>query len=291
MKRLPLAFVAVVLLAQTPGPSPTPEPVVELHRTKQAAHTADHRPNPIFVLVIGSDIRAGDPARGRADSIHVVAVNTETGGGTVVGIPRDSYVPIPGLGRRKINAALSLGGPERVVQTVEQLGGIPIHYWALVEFTRFRDLIDRLDGLDVDVPYAMADPASGAFFEPGPFHMDGAHALAFSRARKTIPGGDFGRSENQGRVLVAALDKFRRETTDPFRMLDYFRTFRDLVVHDVPVGELLDLAVVARRADPGAFANVVLPAAGSGSAGGQSVVLLGGGAQGIFDAIRDDALL
>lgn len=291
MKRLPIALLAVVLLAQTPGPSPTLEPAVELRRTPRAVHDARFGPNPIFVLVIGSDIREGDPARGRADSLHVIAVNTETGGGTIVGIPRDSYVPIPGLGRRKINAALSLGGPERVVQTVEQLGGIPIHYWALVEFSRFRDLVDRLDGLDVDVPYAMADPASGAFFEPGPFHMDGAHALAFSRARKTIPGGDFGRSENQGRVLLAAMDKFGRETQDPFRMLDYFRAFRDLVVHDVPIGELLDLAVVARRADPARFANVVLPAAGSGSAGGQSVVLLGEGAREIFDQVRDDAHL
>lgn len=291
MRRLPAALLAVLLLAQTPDPSPTPEPVVEVHRTKQGAHASRFGPNPIFVLVIGSDIREGDPARGRADSLHVVAVNTETGGGTVVGIPRDSFVAIPGLGRRKINSALSLGSPERLVQTVEQLGGIPIHYWALVEFSRFRELIDRLGGLDVDVPYPMADSASGAFFEPGPSHMNGAAALAFSRARKGIPGGDFGRSENQGRVLLAALRKFREEAEDPFRMLDYFRAFRDLVVHDVPIGELLDLAVVAGRVDPGGFSNIVLPAAGGASVGGQSVVLLGGGAHGVFDRIRDDGLL
>lgn len=293
VRRLPLALVAVVLLAQTPGsPSPTPEPVVEIHRTAHAAHDpGSGLPNPLFVLVVGSDIREGDPARGRADSLHVVAVNTNTGEGTIVGIPRDSYVAIPGLGRRKINSALSLGGPERTAQAVSELGGIPIHYWALTEFSRFRQLVDRLGGLDVEVPYPMADRWSGAFFEPGRRHMDGAEVLAFTRARKTIPGGDFGRSENHGRVLLAALEKFKTEVGGPLSLLPYFQAFRDLVVTDVPVGELIGLALVAQRLDPAAVTNIVLPASGSDSVGGSSVVLLGGGAQEIFDRIRDDGVL
>lgn len=286
------ALVSVVLLAQTPSsPSPTPEPVFELRRTAEGAHVHPMDVNPLVVLVIGSDIREGDPARGRADSLHVVAVNTKNGKGTIVGIPRDSYVHVPGLGNRKVNAALSLRGPQTMVETVRQLSGLPIHYWALTEFSRFRRLVDRLGGLEVAIPYRMADRASGAFFQPGRKHLNGAQVLAFARARKTISGGDFERSRNHGRVLKAALAKFRAEATSPFEMLEYFRAFQDLVVSDVPTRDLIELGLLARRLHPDGIQNVVLPAAGGASAGGQSVVLLGEGARDIFRRIADDGVL
>lgn len=288
--RLLVAVLCLGLLGATPSPDPTPvPPIFELHRTAEAAHLDPTSANPLFILVIGSDVREGDPVAGRADSLHVVAVNTQTGRGTVIGIPRDAYVPIPGHGTNKINASLFFGGAEGVVRTVSELSGLPIHYWALTEFSRFRQLVDTLGGIDVEVPYPMYDRFSGSAFDPGPRHMNGAEALAFSRARKGIPGGDFGRSENHGRLLLAALSKFKTEVTDPFALYRYLDAFDRLVATDVPVTDLIHLGLVARRLDPAGFENLVLPG-GTGNAGAASVVFLGPETRSIFDAVRDDGV-
>ena len=293
MRRLFISIVAVslvVLIVKREAPPPEELPAIELHRNAAAAFFEPAKKPLLFVLIIGSDVREGDPRRGRADSLHLLAINTKKGGGTLIGIPRDSYVPIPGTGTEKINAALFFGGPGRTVETVSRLAGVPIHYWALVEFSRFRKLVDVLGGVEVKVPYAMSDPASGALFKPGPKKMNGEQALAFSRARKTVPGGDFGRSANQGRVLLGALQKFRKDAASPLSLAKYLRAFDDLVEANVRTSELLDLASVGRGLDPSKVRNIVLPG-GGGTAGGASVVFLSPRVNDIFKEIRDDGLL
>jgi LCP family protein required for cell wall assembly len=218
----------------------------------------------------------------------VLAVDTKKGAGTMVGIPRDSYVDVPGLGTSKINASLSSGGPERTVQAVSQLSGIPIQYWAIVEFSRFRKLVDTLGGVEVNVPYEMHDHFSGADFKAGKTKMNGAEALAFARNRHDARNGDFGRSENQGRLLLAGLDKFRNDAKQPFKLAKYLRAFDDLVTSDVGIKDLLRLAAIGRSIDPAKIRNVVVPGR-SGSAGGASVVFLSPGD--LFAKIRDDAVL
>lgn len=286
------AFVAalVLLVIGTTRVSSQARPAIELHKTAAASFfNAGSLSKPLFVLVIGSDIREGDPKGGRADSLHLVALDASRGRGTIIGIPRDSFVPIPGLGTSKINASLARGGPERTVQTVSQLAGVPIHYWALIEFSRFRQLVDALGGVDVEIPYPIVDSFSGANFSPGGRHLNGAEALAFSRARHGVPGGDFGRSGNQGRLLLASLAKFRKESQSPLRLAEYLVTFHNLVESNVATRDLFRLAAIAGRIDPKNIENVVLPG-GGGSAGGASVVRLGQGASDIFAAVRDDAV-
>ena len=269
-------------------PSPTP-PAIELHRTAAAAYFEPARARTIFALVIGSDVRSGDPSRGRADSIHIVGINTRTGAGTIVGIPRDSWVPVGGA-PQKINASLVAGGARATVATVSRLSGIKFHYWALTEFTRFTRLVDRLGGLDVVVPYPMQDlQFSGANFRPGRRHMNGGHALAFARNRKATPHGDFSRSENQGRLLIAGLSKFRGLVHDPRRLAKALLAFRSEVVSDVPAGELLSLARTTTKINPRRIRNLVLPGT-AGNAGGASVVFLSPAANEIFKRIRDDAV-
>jgi LCP family protein required for cell wall assembly len=293
VRRFFIAIVAVglvVLIVREDAPPPPEPPAIELHRTAAAAFFEPSKTPVLFVLIIGSDVREGNPSGGRADSLHLLAVNAAKRGGTLIGIPRDSYVPIPGSGTEKINASLFFGGPGRVVDTVSRLAGVPIHYWALVEFSRFRKLVDALGGVEVPVPYAMSDPLSGASFKPGKNKMNGEQALAFSRARKTVPGGDFGRSSNQGRVLLGALEKFRHDASNPLSLAKYLLAFDQLVETDVKTSELLDLATIGRRLRPWKIRNIVLPG-GGGNVGGASVVHLAPGANDIFKKIRDDALL
>lgn len=293
--RLLLAVVLCVLLGLPGGGVDIGRaerlPAIELHRVASAAYFEPARVNPLFILVIGSDVRAGDPRGGRADSLHIVAVNTKNGASTIVGIPRDSYVPVAGGGTDKINSSLVRGGPAGVVATVQRLSGIRFHYWALTEFSHFRRMVERLGGVKVKVPYPMQDlPYSGANFRAGPKLMNGALALAFARNRHATPNGDFSRSENQGRLLSAALEKFQKDTSTPLRLARYFEVFRSEVVSSVPPTELLQLALIAHRLNLKRVRNVVLPGS-TGSAGGASVVFLGPGANDIFRRVRDDGVL
>jgi LCP family protein required for cell wall assembly len=288
-----LAAIAIAVVFSSTRTSDEPQstpPAIELHRTAAASYFDPVKRSPLFILVIGSDVREGDPRGGRADSLQLVSINTKTGAGTIIGIPRDSYVPIPGSGTNKINASLYFGGPERTVQTVSQLAKVPIHYWALIEFSRFRSVVDQLGGIEVDVPYAMNDKASGAVFPKGLRKMNGDEALAFSRNRKSVPGGDFGRSQNQGRLLLAAIKKFQKDTSSPVQLAKYLLTFRSFVTSDVGASDLLKLARIGRNVKLSAFSNHVIPGSG-GSAGGASIVNVGPGAEVLFAKIRDDGVL
>lgn len=248
--------------------------------------------DPLFILVIGSDARPGEAVQGaRADSIHIVGINPRKQRAAVVGIPRDSYVTIPGAGVDKINAALVRGGPELLVATVERLAGIRIDGYVLTGFDGFVRIVNAVGGIDIVVPYPMSDRYSHAQFRKGPTRLSGRKALAFSRNRHDAPGGDFGRSLNQGRVLVAAL----REAQDamagdrlgvvPWVLAGVRHLRTDLTIRD-----MLDLVLAAPRIDPDRVRNVVVPG-GVGSAGGRSVVFLGGPADAIFRDLARDATL
>lgn len=282
-----LVAVAVAYVFARPPNAPQP-PAIELHRVAAARYFEPATRPLLFALIIGSDVREGDPKRGRSDSLHILAVNTKTGKGTLVGIPRDSWVPIPGHGTSKINDSLAFGGPDLTVATVKALTGIPIEYWALVDFSRFRELVDALGGVEVDVPYAMNDHDSGAHFHSGRIKMNGTEALAFARNRHGAINGDFGRSANQGRLLLAALAKFRRTASDPLRLAKYLVAFKELVSSNVGAGELIDLARAGAKLDPGDIRNVVVPGH-TGSAGGASVVFLS--PADLFKKVREHAAL
>jgi LCP family protein required for cell wall assembly len=248
---------------------------------------------PIFILVIGSDARPDqEVVSQRADAIHILAVNPAAGKATIVGIPRDAYVTIPDHGTNKINAALALGGPDLVVRTVEELTGITMDYWAITGFGGFRAMVDQVDGLVVDVPFALNDASAQAFFEPGVQRLDGDNALAFARDRHDLPAGDFGRSENQGLLMVSGVAQLRKEfTQDPSRMLDWIGAFTRNAQTTVPLDELINLAFTGTAIMHKRVVNIVLPG-GSGTAGTLSVVQLDQVAlQAISKDLADDGLL
>ena len=281
------------------APIPEPGPAVGLKVAngqpgKPAIEFTSSIPIPddlVFVLVVGSDARPReDMLRSRADSIHLVAVNPASSEGTVVGFPRDSYVQFPNGRRGKINDALTRGGPQYLAQTVRGLTGLPIDYVVTTGFVGFQKMVDELGGVDVYVERRMNDRMSTARFQPGWHHFNGGEALAFSRNRNDVPYGDFSRSENQGKLLLATLTKLRSEVANDDDLLGWVAVLNRLAKVDVPADHLPRLAALARRMAPERMNNVVLPGR-VGTAGGASVVFLTQDAPKLFEDLRADAVM
>ena len=159
---------------------------------------------PRRVLLAGSDARPGEPLDGsRADSLHIVGFDGRGGGG-VLGIARDSYVPLASGGSGKINSALTFGGPLGLQRTVASVTGVPLEGYILTGFDGFQQLVGGIGGLPLNVPVAVKDDLSGANVKAGPNVLTPGQALAYGRARHAVAGGDFGRSANQGLLILAA---------------------------------------------------------------------------------------
>ncbi|MBN2555127.1 MAG: LCP family protein [Anaerolineales bacterium] len=174
----------------------------------------------VTMLVMGIDYRdwvAGEGAP-RSDSMMVVTFDPITGQGGFLSIPRDLWVEIPGFGHNRINTAymfgeasqLPGGGPALAMQTVENLIGVPIQYYAVIDFHTFERFIDEIGGIDVLVREEMRIAPIGAetsiALEAKPYHFNGAEALAYARVRKGA-GDDFGRAERQQQVILAVIDR------------------------------------------------------------------------------------
>ncbi len=115
--------------------------------------------------------------RARGDALQLVGMNTQTGAATAIGIPRDSWVPIPGHGSNKINAALYLGGPQTLGRAVGDLVGIQPDYVFVSRFKFFQALIGDIGGIEVRNPRRFDDPdLKPAGFKAGKVHLGGYDA-------------------------------------------------------------------------------------------------------------------
>ena len=184
---------------------------------------------------------------GLCDSIHILGINPRARRATLVGIPRDSYVPIASGGTNKINVALSQGGPEGMVATVENLTGVTFDYYVLTGFDGMTQIFDALGGLRIDVPYSF-EGYEGTDFTEGRTTMTGAETLEYSRTRKSLSHGDFDRSMNQGRDPARGLLAVPGGVPQGSgRALPLDRRGDAQRVHGPPPGR----AVHARRSRPG----------------------------------------
>jgi LCP family protein required for cell wall assembly len=223
------------------------------------------------LLIIGSDARPNERLdRTRSDSMHVLSWNPDTKRGSLLGIPRDTYVKLPNGRMGKITGALGQAGPDGVAASVRNLTGIPVNRWVITGFAGFKGMVDQLGGVTINVT-PINDKASGAQFAGGWYNFNGAAALAFARARKVLPNGDFTRSENQGKLLLAILTKLRAETSSPAEFLRWVDVFERNGKTSLSRPEMLSLALTARGIVPASIANVVMPGR-AGNAGGASVV-------------------
>lgn len=170
------------------------------------------------VLLVGSDSREGltqeernrlgtgqDTGGARTDSILVL----HTGGDkpTLLSIPRDSYVEIPGHGQNKINAAFSIGGPQLLAQTIEHNTGLRMDGYMEIGFGGFANVVDAVDGVRICVKNDMQDDKAHIDLKKGCQTLDGKNALGYVRARYSDPEGDLGRAKRQRQFLGALMGK------------------------------------------------------------------------------------
>ncbi len=195
---------------------------------------------PVNILVIGSDRRIGQPDVGaRSDTLIVVRLDPQTRTISMLSVPRDLLVTIPGYGQNKINAAYSFGGAKLAVQTVHQVLGIPINHFIDVGFSGFKDVVDKLGGayLMIDTRYynnTATDDWASIDIQPGYQLLGGAQTLDFVRFRHD-QNGDFTRIVRQQMFLR----EMKRELgasanlADFPRLLSVAATMSHYVVSDI----------------------------------------------------------
>ncbi|MCP4427805.1 MAG: LCP family protein [Chloroflexi bacterium] len=175
----------------------------------------------VNILLMGIDRRPGEPFVSRTDSMMVISIDPVGKSVSILSIPRDLYVVIPGRGRDRINTAFvygaagnnPAGGAALAMQTVEYNLGVHINHYILVDFSAVIQGIDTLGGIDVNVPFTINDPTypdmyygyDPLFIPAGWQHLDGALALKYARTRHMDT--DFGRAQRQQQVILAARDK------------------------------------------------------------------------------------
>jgi LCP family protein required for cell wall assembly len=263
---LVLAMTAVVVPQATVREAPMS--LIKL----ESAHGMDHARNMVWVLFLGSDARPGQRVtRTRADAIQLVGVNLEDGKATMIGIPRDSYVDVPGHGRNKINAAMFFGGPRLMGQAVGNLVGLQPDYVFTTGFDGFRRMINAIGGVTVNSDFAFSDPVRPKGYKVGPNKLNGFQALIFARIRKAFPRGDFDRSANQQDVIRGIARQVKERKDRPgFMERALLSVVRDMNTNTKP-SDLYRLAYAATRVKLRDIQGCVITGS-IGTAGAASVV-------------------
>ncbi len=180
-------------------------------------------------LLVGSDSRGdlteeerkelgtGNASGQRTDTIMLL--HTGAGPNLLMSIPRDSIVEVPGHGTTKVNAAFAFGGPELLVETLENETGIRIDQYVEIGFGGFVDLVDAVDGIEICPKQKMRDPLAKLNIKKGCQEVDGATALGYARSRHTSGIGDIDRARHQ-REVVAAIG---RKVASPWSIVNPFR--------------------------------------------------------------------
>jgi polyisoprenyl-teichoic acid--peptidoglycan teichoic acid transferase len=243
---------------------------------------------PRWVLAIGSDARKGQPLdRTRADVLQVIGMDG-AGGGGVMGMARDLWVPLTTGGKGKINSAMVFGGPKAQAATVAAATGLPLEGYVLLGFSGFSRIVDDQGGLPMVVPRTVvASHARDLVIKAGPQTLTGAQALAYARERKTLPDGDFGRSRHQGEVILAAAVKAK--LAGPAAIPGALTSFSEVGESDLSAEQILTFTAGLHALSPLQVGRGVAKGP-IGAAAGQSIVVLGAEARRLFASFRDGNL-
>jgi LCP family protein required for cell wall assembly len=245
------------------------------------------------ILFIGSDARAG-LAGARSDVIVLMHVAADRKTVTLVHFPRDLYVDIPGRGKDKINAAFAYGGSPLLVQTLQDLVGVPIDHVAITNFDGFKKMTDAVGGVNV---YVEEPSTSGGYtFRKGYQQMNGAQALAFVRERKQLSEGDISRGRRQQAFIKALLLKSlsRDVVTNPVKLAQFVDAGTEnlIVDQDFSVGDMRSQALSLRNLRGNDIRFITAPFTGFGtSPQGASIDILDEpGMEALGEALQNDDL-
>ena len=142
-----------------------------------------------------------------SDTIMLLHIPSNGGPPVLISLPRDSWVPIPGYGYNKINAAYTFGGPRLLAKTVQNITGLRIDHYMGIGFGGFVHVVDDVGGVHLCLKHTLRDPASGLHLRKGCQTLDGAQALGFVRSRHLFATQDLQRVQDQRIFLRALLSK------------------------------------------------------------------------------------
>jgi LCP family protein required for cell wall assembly len=214
-------------------------------------------------LITGSDSRAGltkkeenqlalghDISGNRSDTILLLHVPANGTRPTLVSLPRDSYVPIPGHGYNKLNAAYALGGPKLLVQTVQNVTGLPVSHYMGIGFGGLVSVVDDIGGVRVCLPSPMKDPKAGLNLKAGCQVLNGDQALGFVRTRN-FAQSDLQREQDQRILIKGILSKMTSPGTlaNPFAVVPAANGAASAITIDQGTGltQLISVAFALRN--------------------------------------------
>lgn len=213
-----LRLLPVLALLVLVVPAPSVQPAAITLRTVENAKAVDVDDAVLWILVLGSDARPGQPVtEGRTDAVQLVGLNWDRRSAVSIGIPRDSWLPLALTPPRedRINVALSEGGTTAAAQAVEGLVGISPDLVLVTGFEGFEAMVGAVGDVEVDSPFPFPPNEHDLVVRRGANRFDAAQALDYARIRRGLVGDDLARSANHQRLMLAVLDRLRSQEDDP----------------------------------------------------------------------------
>ncbi|MGE5381736.1 MAG: LCP family protein [Methylocystaceae bacterium] len=201
----------------------------------------------INVLLLGIDARPGE-TKARSDTMILASIDTTNKKVGLISIPRDTRIK-NGDHYQKINAFNFIGGPELAKQKVEELVGVPVNYYVLTNFSGFKEIIDILGGVTIDVDKRMYKPSEDIDLQPGVQRLNGTQALAYCRFR-TDALGDIARIQRQQNFIKAVSTEMMQSSTLT-KLPRLVPKLNKYVSTDIPMSKLLKIAQAAEQFQQG----------------------------------------
>lgn len=225
---------------------------------RDALVATDMAGEPFYVLLMGVDGSADREASAeyegdqfRSDSIMLTRIDPQNKKVTLVSIHRDTLVDMGTYGQNKINAAHAIGGASLAVETVSEFAGVDISHYAEINFDGFKEIVDALGGVEVDVPMEIDDDMAGGHLDAGLQTLDGDQALILCRARHAYDDygdGDSYRAANQRLVLSAIAKKLL--SSDVATMANTISSLSGYVTTDLEISDIIGIAQTMQGLDP-----------------------------------------